>query len=156
MTCRLKLGDDYLDGIFVLFPDNSFLILVHSRLHWDSSDINLNLFQHFLSNLKLPGLSPSPEFPAALQNPSQKIFTPCAGRRLIFISSYVSWTQGTKHHLHHNYAASREIMSLKKFETRSSQDRSATQNTMTVTASNYLPLSPRPSKRGSTPQKIRI
>ena len=27
----------------------------------DSPDININLFQHFLSALKLPGLSPSPD-----------------------------------------------------------------------------------------------
>ena len=39
-----------------------------------SPDININLFQRFLS--------------AALHNPSWKIFTPCAGRKSIFISSY--------------------------------------------------------------------
>ena len=54
----------------------------------ESSDIHLNSSQTFLSTLKLPGhplLLPSP---ADLQNPSWKIFTPYAGRKLIFISSY--------------------------------------------------------------------
>ena len=66
-----------------------------------SPDININSFQRFLS--------------AALHNPSWKIFTPCAGRKSIFISSYAVWIQGTNHHFCHNCATWRANMSLRVF-----------------------------------------
>ena len=53
-----------------------------------SSDINLNLFQHFLSTLNLPGLSPSPAIASGSTEPIMEDITPCAGRKSIFVSSY--------------------------------------------------------------------
>ena len=56
MTCWLNLGDVYLNGIFILFSDNSFLLLVRSRSQWDWGfpeipSSFLPLHQHFMLSL---------------------------------------------------------------------------------------------------------
>ena len=53
-----------------------------------SSDINLTRFNTFSQLSSSQGYPLLPPSTAALQNPPRKIFTPCAGRKSIFISKY--------------------------------------------------------------------
>ena len=121
-----------------------------------SPDINPKLFHHFLSILKLPGVSPSPAIADVSTEPILEDIYFILREEIDPRIKLYGLNVGHEAPLPQSPAASRENMSLIVFESRSLQAMYATHNTMTITASQYLPLSSRTSKRGSTSQKIQI
>ena len=118
-----------------------------------SSDINLNSFQHFISSLKLTGISHTPAITKVSTEPIMEDIYFMRQEEIDLHLNLCGMNTGKNHHYHHTCTTSLANISLRVFNTMSSHTRCATPSTMTVTASQYLPLSSRQSKRGSTSQK---